>query len=72
MADNEAKKSILAGIQEEMKAAKRKAVKDSVKAKFADLVKARAVVDGIEQAIIAELETVGETAEEIRALLSGD
>lgn len=66
----EERKSILQVIQDEEKKAKRDSAKQKAKALFGDLVKARAVADGIENQIVDVLADVGETEEEIRAILS--
>lgn len=66
------KKSILQLIIDEEKKAKRDAAKAKAKSLFSDLVKARAVADGIEDQIVSVLADVGETEAEIRAMLSGE
>lgn len=73
MADeNMNKSSILSMVQGEMHKAKRDAVKAAVKAKYADLLKAQQAVSAIEDAIIADLTSIGEDEAGIRAILAGE
>jgi hypothetical protein len=66
------RKSILAQIQAESQKARRDAIKQSVKAKYADLVKAEKVVADIKNAIVDDLLAAGEDEAGIRAILSGE
>lgn len=70
--EEQPQKSLLEIVQNEAKKAKRDAVRASVKAKYADLIKAQQVVADIQDAIIADLLSVGENEAEIRAILSGE
>ena len=66
------RKSILAQIQAESQKAKRDAIKQSVKAKYADRVKAKKVLDDIDQSIVDDLLELGEDEAGNRAILSGE
>jgi hypothetical protein len=66
------RKSILDQVRDETVKAKRDAAKQAVKAKYADLIKAKQVVAGIEDDIVGTLIEAGENAEGVRAILASE
>lgn len=68
----ESKSSILQQINNELKETKKKQIKGTVKTLVEELIKARDVVAGIEDKIIAQLMEAGEDEASIREILSGE
>lgn len=67
---SEVTQSILSQVKAEVQKAKRESVKANVKKLYSEYLTAQEVVSGIEQKIIAEVESLGETGDVIRNLLS--
>lgn len=62
--------SLLTSVTEELKKAEKESAKAKLKAMMVDRIKAKAVVKNINDQIVELLTAVGETEEDIRALLS--
>ena len=62
--------SLLNSVTEELKKAEKESAKAKLKAMMVDRIKAKAVVQNINDQIVELLTSVGETEEDIRALLS--
>lgn len=70
--EQQSPKSLLQQIADEAKKAKREQVKKDLKVLYDDYNKAVSVVTGIEQKIVALLQSVGEDENTIRSMLSAE
>lgn len=62
--------SIISTVKADLLKAKRESVKATVKKLYTDYIAAQEVVNGIEQKIVEELESLGESPEVIKQLLA--